>query len=83
MGDGAGMLEVSFVGDKFGVLVGEDMVGVDVETISVSISVSSFSSDGWTMSDSVLQASNVNEAIIIVEKVFIIVIIVLIVLLNM
>ena len=33
------------------------------------------------MSDSVLQASNVNEAIIIVEKVFIIVIIVLIVLL--
>ena len=85
VGDGAGMLEVSFVGNKFGVLVGadvvgEDMVGVDVETISVSITVSSFSSDGWTMSDSVLQASNVNEAIIIVEKVFIIVIIVLIVL---
>ena len=76
MGDTAGMLEVSFVGDKFGVLV-----GVDVETLSISITVSTFSSDGWVISDSLLQAINVNEAIIIVEKVFIIVIIVVVVLL--
>ena len=80
MGDAAGMFEVSLVGDKLEVLVGEDVVGVDVETLSVSITVSTFSSDGWVIADSVLQAINVNEAIIIVEKVLIIVIIVVIVL---
>ena len=75
MGDAAGMLEVSFVGDKFGVLV-----GAEVEMLSVSITLSTFSSDGWVISDSVLQAINVIEAIITVEKILIIVIIVVIVL---